>query len=275
MFERWPTRRRHGSVCEIAAGLQGRIENIFASSGAAPRLQVERGGRLYPAKAGCFLLAGDIVRTRPGVTAVISLPEGGSAQADFDHPLVVPNMNRPNYLQSVIEVLREIVGANGEKARSPVTGQVEMRAADDDEPGPLLIPGISGVDGLGRQSVVREAPLVIRWSGGASPFRVRLVWGEGDQFVDLKGGPERFARMDVHNARSGPAEVRILSSDGKETRIGINLASKANRPLELKRPRSLWTRDSQPCRGFLAFDKWGRPMASRSAVGASGLGSRS
>ena len=136
------------------------------------------------------------------MTAIISLPNGGSVQADFAHPLTVPSVNRPTYLQGVIAVLREIVGADGMKAQAAVNGTIGMRDVDDDEPRPPLM---RGVVGLGEQIVIRERLLFLRWIGGVPPFRVQLIKAEGanGQVVDLAGVSDRSARLNISNVQNG------------------------------------------------------------------------
>jgi hypothetical protein len=229
-----------GAVCEITVGLQGRIESVTASSGVRAKIQVERNGHLYPGRPGCFLVAGDIVRPALGVTAAVSLPEGGSTvQVDSAHPLTIPRVNPPNYLQSVVGMLREILGGNGENARTKVTGQVGMRSADDEERGPLLIPGISSVEGLGPQSVARELPLALRWRGGVAPFQLEWVTSKDSPPIKLQQSSARSARLDMSSLGGGPAELRILSVDGNWTGLRINLVSRTERPVDARIPTSL------------------------------------
>lgn len=47
-------------ICELIPGLQGRIESINVNPGVKGPLQLERGSRSYPVKAGCLVIAGDV-----------------------------------------------------------------------------------------------------------------------------------------------------------------------------------------------------------------------
>jgi hypothetical protein len=164
------------SICKLAMGHQARISEIRVRSGGTAYVQVERAGQIYQVTSNCLIQGGDIVRPLRGSTVLVVMPSGETAVAEADHPLPIPVSARPGRAASLLAVLSSFLGEDIGLARAMANVKIaEARALDKaSEKMAIAIPGLLGA---ARQNIVAERPLLLRWSGGAVPYSVKLQAG--------------------------------------------------------------------------------------------------
>lgn len=224
----WAEPNQQQPVCGLAAGLQARIDSIATDRGAQVLVRVERAGKSHVVRSGCLLIAGDLIKPAPGNSAVVILPDGTTTRADFSHPVVVPAVNPPSYLAAVINTIRKLAGADGGQAQKLVNGTTGMRDLDDG-PKPVVLQGING---SGPQAVLRDRPLMIAWTGGASPFQIQIVTDtEPARVIVNMTSDVRYATVELSGAHEGVHVLAVTDSDGSLASVKFRLASAADRPV--------------------------------------------
>lgn len=231
-------------ICAVAPGLQGRIEAVGSNAQAV--VQVQRGDVTREVSRGCLLKAGDIVRPGAGTRVTVTLPDRKKVIVDDQHPLVVPEIRPASYLARVADLLRDWAGPDTDAARKLAAAKANKIGATRALRGPITMPGISG---LGQQMVDGRRPLLVRWDGGAAPFRLQLAPGGNGHgsMIELAATGDRYARLDLRRNPLGLYDLIITGGDGGHLDLPIRLVASADVPA----PREIDAADDQETRDLV------------------------
>jgi len=219
--------KAEAEICSLAKGLQGRIEAIVPDDPAAHgTVYIQRGGQTREARIGCLLRANDVVRPGAGTKVSVKLPDRQEKIVDFNHPLVIPQIRSPNYLDRIVALLRDFSGADGSSARDIAVGTIGTTRSDSSA---ITMPGMVGV---GEQYLDGSQPLALRWDGGTSPFHVELMAAEPSAHsLNVRvAASDRLARVNLRRLSHGDYNLTIAGKDRVAFTLPLHLVGPSEVP---------------------------------------------
>jgi hypothetical protein len=216
-------------ICELFPGPQGRIAKITSDNTAAVEVVVRRGDRCRPAAVGCFLNPGDKVFVRPPdktVTVTIKLPNAKDAKV-VDY-MEIPEIQGHGFLdRPALALLLDLAGANLSKAQEIALAAIGATRSPD----PTAEITLPGAVGTAPQAVDRGRPLLLRWYGGAPPFRIEWASAGGTRHQVIETC-ERNQRFDLSSdPRGDDYTLTIAGSNDVRLTLPLRLVVATNVPV--------------------------------------------
>lgn len=215
------------AICQCGPDTRASVIKVERQADLDTWLSVERGLDAEPAKAGCFLQPGDIVRPGAGVSAEINMPDNTVRSVKFPEVLEVPQVVVTSSFQRLMDFTLGVIGQDWQETRD-MAGAIIGETRETIPSQYLIMPGIYSV---GEQSIDRSRPLSIRWVGSKAPYSISMANKGGDAAQALGVTDDRHANLMLSSMAPGTYTLEIKGANGISLKLPVRLLAAEDIPL--------------------------------------------